>query len=202
MKEGQVLKVTEYLKPGAEEIAAMLPQKLGERMMRRIESGGWFPFVGRGVYLNSTGVFGFYILRATATLKHIRKHSLRYHQEQKSIETWLEAMESSLSTSPSFAAALAELPRVLKGYSDTLLRGQRAFAMIMTEVVGPAVGQGLQDAAAGRLKEAIEAALADPEHVSLNATIGHANPNSGPGSGSPTSVNVLPPVLHESTRAS
>jgi len=50
-------------------------------------------------------------------MKAMRTKSLRYHEEQAEIEVWLTAMETSLKRSVDFAMALAELPRVLKGWT-------------------------------------------------------------------------------------
>lgn len=165
---GQVLHVVEYLKPGAEEIAAMLPPMLGRAMVRRIERGGRFPFLGRGIHVRSTGVTGHAMLRLIASLKHIRRRSLRFAEEQATIEVWLGAMVAALQRSPPFAAALAELPRLRKGYSDTQVRGNRSFAVIMTRVVEPALTGGGEDNTVSLLRRAIAAALADPERKALD----------------------------------
>src|ERR1019366_5366164 len=69
----QVLTVTEYLKPGPEEVAAMLPAGLGRLIMRRLEAGKSFPLLGRGIHVHSTGVFGFIVLRVLAGFKKFRR---------------------------------------------------------------------------------------------------------------------------------
>jgi len=171
LEPGQILQVTEYLKPRAEEIAAVLPASLGRRIMRRVDAGKGLPFLGKGIYLRSTSVSGFYLLRLIAALRHIRKRSLRYHEEQAAIEVWLEAVRTALIRSPIFAAALAELPRVLKGYSDTQLRGQLAYHKIMETIVTPAIRAGSEEDNTRILRSAISAALADEKHVELDNVI-------------------------------
>ena len=71
-----------------------------------------------------------------------RRQSTGYAEEQGNIEAWMQAMMSSLKRAPSFAAALAELPRVLKGYGDTHERGKRAYQAIISKLVPPAVHAG------------------------------------------------------------
>ena len=83
----------------------------------------------------------------------------------------MAAMEQALPRSPAFASALAEMPRVLKGYGDTQVRGRKSYARIFDGVVDPALGVGGEAAAAGRLRKAVAAALADPEHVALTALV-------------------------------
>lgn len=167
LKPGQILNVTEYLKPQAEEIAAILPAGAGRWVRRRAAESGRLPFVGEGRYLKSTSVRGYWMLRMVAALKRIRRRSLRYHEEQAAIETWLSAMETALRKSTAFAQALAELPRVLKGYSDTQSRGQRAYAAIFDTIVQPALARGREADAADALRAAIAAALSDPDHGKL-----------------------------------
>lgn len=171
MQPGQVLTVTEYLKPRAEEIADILPAGLGTRIMARVAAGKGLPFLGRGVHVRSNGVAGYWMLRLMAGLRRIRRRSYRYAEEQAAIEGWLQAMDSALPAAPEFAEALAELPRVLKGYSDTLVRGKRAYSMIMEQIVHPALQGGAMSDAAPDLRRAIAAALADDSHSQLDAAI-------------------------------
>lgn len=172
MQPGQVMTVTEYLKPRAEEIADILPVRLGARIMARVEAGKGLPFMGRGIHVRSNAIAGYWMLRLMAGLGRIRRRSFRFAQEQAAIAEWLEAMETALPHAPEFAEALAELPRVLKGYSDTLMRGKAAYARIMAGVVRPALASGQMTDAAPTLRCAIAAALADDSHAKLDEALG------------------------------
>ncbi len=171
LEPGQTLTITEYMKPRPEEIADILPVNLGTRIMARIARGGRFPLLGRGIHLRSNGILGYRLLRVVASLRHIRRRSYRFQSEQAEIEIWLGLMRTTLKRSPDFAMALAELPRVLKGYSDTLMRGKTAYALIMSQVVQPSVTTGADAASARLLRESISAALADDSHEKLNAVL-------------------------------
>ncbi|WP_322866210.1 indolepyruvate oxidoreductase subunit beta family protein [Aquicoccus sp. G2-2] len=171
MQPGQVLTVTEYLKPRLDEIADILPRAIGRRVAAHAARGGYFPFLGRGRYIRSNGIFGYRLLRFVAGFGRIRRRSYRFHEEQAAIDDWLEAMHAALPRSPDFAMGLGELPRVLKGYSDTLQRGKSAYARIMAESVRPAIAAGLEAQEAGRLRAAIGAALADETHAQLDAVL-------------------------------
>lgn len=164
MSDDQILTVTEYLKPGADEIAAILPAKLGAWFMRRVDAKGAPRMLGRGLHLVTTRLHGYFTLRALAQFRRIRRSSLRFGQEQAAIETWLSAMRAALAASPSFAAALAELPRLLKGYGDTQARGQGNYDTIVAAIVTPAVLAN-DFSSSKKLRAAIGAALADPDHV-------------------------------------
>jgi indolepyruvate ferredoxin oxidoreductase beta subunit len=164
------------MKPRAEEIADILPAPIGRRMMARANRGAWFPFLGKGRFIRSNGIVGYRILRLTAALKHIRRRSLRYQEEQHAIEDWLAALNEALVQDVDFAMGLGELPRVRKGYSDTLQRGLRAYEKIMEHIVRPALGAEIQTGAAKRLRDAIGAALADDTHAKLDAVITGVEP--------------------------
>lgn len=167
---GQVIHVTDYLKPGLEEVAATLPAALGRRLLRskrlrRVTLGG------AGLHLRATGVSGHLMLRLLAALRRVRRRSLRYVEEQQAIESWLEALEASLPRSPEFAAGLAELPQVLKGYGETQARGRRAYAAVFDSIVRPAIAAGREREAAPVLRRAIAAALGDAEHAALDSLL-------------------------------
>jgi indolepyruvate ferredoxin oxidoreductase, beta subunit len=163
MTPGQTLHVIDYLKPGTDEIAAMLPKAWGERLMQRLARGKSLPLTGRGIHLKSTGIIGHMLLRGLAAFKHSRRGSLRYAQENTAIEAWLGVMTQALGRDPAFAGALAELPRVLKGYAETHARGRANYRAIFETLVKPALTEGTEVATAAPLAKVIAAALAEPE---------------------------------------
>lgn len=170
MTPDQILKVVDYMKPRAEEIADMLPVSIGQRIMARVAKGKSLPFLGRGVHVGANGVFGYWMLRAVAGLRRFRRRSLRYQREQAEIERWLTACCQVLPRAPGFAEALASLPRLRKGYSDTLERGCRAYDRIFAALVVPALADGA-DGSVSDLQRAISAALADDSHAKLDQAL-------------------------------
>jgi len=173
----QILVVTEFMKPRLEEIADSLPSGIGGWLMRRAERGARVPFIGNGIRVRSNGVVGHYMLKTVAGLRRFRRKSLRFQSEQAGIEQWLESMQTALAGDLAFSRALAELPRVLKGYSDTQARGKQAYDRIFNEIVAPAIGGGILSAHAPRLADAITAALADENHQALNVAVPAPSPS-------------------------
>ena len=180
MRDDQLLHVVEYLKPGIEEIAAMLPFRIGDAVMRRAASGKTTWPLGIGVNISTTGVFGFWTMRGLAQFARVRRSSLRFAQETQAIDLWLAAMRKALASSPAFAGALAEMPRLLKGYGDTHLRGRTNYAAIFSAIVAPALDAGRLDEAAGPLRNSVAAALADPDGKVLANALASAGPASDP----------------------
>jgi indolepyruvate ferredoxin oxidoreductase, beta subunit len=164
-KSGDVVRITEYFKPGVDEIAAILPAALGSRLLLLAERKGWTQsFVG--LHIRSTSVWGHAMLRTLAMLRPFRPSSLRYGQEHVAMEAWLAAMRQALPAASAFALALAGMPQVIKGYGDTQRRGRENYARLWAQHVAPALAsdERLRAAtAASSLQQAMRATLADPE---------------------------------------
>jgi indolepyruvate ferredoxin oxidoreductase beta subunit len=91
----------------------------------------------------------------------------RYAEEQQLIERWLQAVEQAAACDLALAHEIALCARLIKGYSDTQQRGKANFSRIMRTLVEPG---GRADLAAA-VKEAREAALADPDGAVLEAKL-------------------------------
>ena len=110
---------------------------------------------------------------ALAALRPWRPFTLRWQDEQSGIDAWL-ARVTAAATRGDLALALeiATLPRLIKGYAETHRRGMAGFRAILAGVVDPALAAPAGDARApGQVARAREAALADPEHATLRATL-------------------------------
>jgi indolepyruvate ferredoxin oxidoreductase, beta subunit len=178
-----VVRVVEYLKPGVDEVAAILPRRVGSWLMRNSAEHGWLKRAQVGVHVRSSALWGHLLLRAMARLRPFRRSSLRFHEEQEAIAAWIQALAQALPISPGFARQLAELPQVLKGYGDTQLRGRHNYARLWAAHVAPAFIEGADlDAEAVRLKDALAQTLADPEGR-LNAAASAAGEGSGDNAG-------------------
>ncbi len=174
-RDGEILRIVEYFKPGVDEVASVLPGTLGKRLRDWAVKNGKLDTLNRGIYLPSTHVSGFLMLRFLAKMRRMRRGSLRFREEQAAIERWLGALEKMLPVSPTFAAALAELPHVLKGYGDTNRRGRASFERIFDTLVERALQTGKPESDAAReLRGAIKAALAEPEGRELEKTLEQA----------------------------
>ncbi len=165
-----IVEIREHLSPGLEEIAAIAPVRLGRALRRRVRHDQPIGARGKGMTLATTSVSGFLMLRLLASLRRLRPRSLRFAEEQAAIEPWLEALRRALPVHAGYAAALAELPRLRKGYSDTFERGRANYERIFERLVAPCAIA--DDTAARALREAIDAALADPEQKALDRAIG------------------------------
>ena len=136
-----------------------MPNKLGKWFSRNKKIFKLFPFVGKGMKINPVSITGHLLLKLLSSFRYIRLISYRYNEEVKEINTWLEAMKLSLNSSLKYADALSDLPHLLKGYGDTLMRGKEKYSKIYNALVRPIISRNISDIEANNLKEAISIAM-------------------------------------------
>jgi indolepyruvate ferredoxin oxidoreductase beta subunit len=164
------LHIIEFLKPGLDEIAGMLPPSLSRRFHAWAVRRGWAERLSLGMHVKTHSISGFLLLRALAGMRFWRRRTARYADEQALIERWLAAIVAAEPRSQRLAFEIALTARLIKGYSDTHKRGAANFTRIFdTLVEGDAVAG--DDARADAIFAAREAALADPEGKNLDATL-------------------------------
>jgi indolepyruvate ferredoxin oxidoreductase beta subunit len=166
---GEPVHIVEFLKPGLEEIAALLPRALSRRLLSWAGRRGLAQRLNVGIRIKTTSVTGFLLLRSLAWLKPLRRMGARYGDEQALIERWLAAIRGALRE-PALALEIARCGRLIKGYGETHLRGRENFLRIMdTLIEGDAVSGAAERAAA--VRDAREAALADPDGRGLEGSL-------------------------------
>jgi indolepyruvate ferredoxin oxidoreductase beta subunit len=170
-KDGEPVVVIDYLKPGVEEVASLLPPALGRRLLAWAERRGKLDAYNVGMHVKTSGMLGYLLVRALAWLKPWRPRSLRYAEEQALIERWLAAVRGAAPRSTALALEVVECAALLKGYGETHRRGWSNFLAILDALVeNPPTPDPAAQAAA--IRKAREAALADPEQKALEKTLG------------------------------
>ncbi len=160
--------IVEYLKPGVDEIADILPPTWAAWLRRRAETRGWQPDPEGGLEVKTTTVAGFLMLKAMSWLKPLRRSSSRYAEERALIERWLAAIREHAAKDGEAALEIAGCARLIKGYGDTHRRGKGNFVQIFDALIeGKADTPGL----AARIRAAGDAALADAEGKTLTAAL-------------------------------
>jgi indolepyruvate ferredoxin oxidoreductase beta subunit len=154
-KDGQIVLVTDYLKPSAHEIADILPPAWAGRLRRNAGAG-------RAVKLRTSSVTGFLALRLTAALKPLRRRSARFIEEQALIERWLGALKrlGFAALDADLSMEIVQCARLVRGYGETWRRSRAAFVNILDTLVEneQAVAKGA-DALKAAIRKAREAAL-------------------------------------------
>ncbi|WP_158967766.1 indolepyruvate oxidoreductase subunit beta family protein [Chachezhania sediminis] len=166
--EAQLMHVTEFLHPRAEEVVSMLPKGLGAKLEK---SPGWMKAIdkvfNRGRRLRTDRLIPFLTLYMLGGMKGWRLRTLRHAQETAHVEAWLARATAALPRNYDLAVEILKTQRLVKGYSDTHARGQSKFHKVTEGIV---LVEGRDDAAdwARRL---IEAALQDEKGKTLDGAI-------------------------------
>ena len=160
---GQLVEVTEFMKPRVEEIAGTLPVTLGRRVLASVRLRRWLDRWTQGKQIHTTHLGGFVLLWGLAGMRRWRRATLRFHQEDERIETWLARLTALAPAHYPLAVELARAQRLIKGYGETHERGWRNFCQLVNVIdVLSARPDG-----ASALSRLQEAALADEEGVAL-----------------------------------
>ena len=180
---GQLVEVTEFMKPRVEEIAGTLPVALGRRLLASVRLRRWLDRWTHGREIHTTHLGGFVLLWGLAGMRRWRRATLRFHEENTRIETWLARLADLAPAHYQLAVELARAQRLIKGYGETHERGWRNFCELVKVI--DVLSARLDGASV--LSQLQEAALADEEGVALRrelATLA-TGPQSPVASGAP-----------------
>jgi indolepyruvate ferredoxin oxidoreductase beta subunit len=165
-----VMRLTEFLKPGLEEMLSVLPPRLAHwAAQRKVLTR---KPLNVGLHIRTDTVTGFMMLCALRSLRRVRRHTSRFRSEHELIVKWLDAIRRLLAT-PKLTQAAYELAlsgNLVKGYGQTHARGRKNLQAILADIDRQDLTQA--GGLAARIKQAREAALADPEGRKLAQALG------------------------------
>lgn len=167
VKGGQVLAINEYMHPRLQEICETLPAGIGRWLMNSSLPRKLVERLTRkGRVIQTSSLHGYLMLRTVAAMKRWRRSTLRYAEENRRIEEWLQRIAATAVRHPELAVEVAQCQRLVKGYSDTHERGLRNYDTVMAAF--QRAGAGLAPAT---LRELRDAALADEHGHKLQAAL-------------------------------
>ena len=170
-KSGEPVVVIDYLKPGIEEFASVLPAFLGKKLVSWAERRGKLDAYNVGMHIRTSSLPGFLLVRSLAWLKPWRPKSYRYREEQQLIDGWLGLVADAAQRDAALALEIAECARLIKGYGETHRRGKANYLAIVDALIQNPAAAGPREQAAA-IRKAREAALADPEGKALGSALG------------------------------
>lgn len=159
-KPEQIIRMVEYMHPRLEEIIGTLPVSVA-KLVQKSSFLTWFfkKFTGPRL-TDSTKISAFLMLYFMASLRGIRRRTLRYAQEDAHIKGWLNQVDHALKADYDLAVEIIRCQRLIKGYGETYARGLGNFKAIMAVIDRGQV-------TAGKVGDMREAALADDEGKAL-----------------------------------
>ena len=163
-------KVYDHFKPGIPELAALLPRGLANKLLswerQRVASGS--EELALPLKIGTHTVIGFFVLRALASLKSLRRFGFRYQEEQSLIEAWLSSIMTSTQIDYQLGLEVAHCGQLIKGYGKTNARGKSNLIHILKTVVSS--NQSIEKRVQS-IAEIKAAALKDESGRSLDETL-------------------------------
>jgi indolepyruvate ferredoxin oxidoreductase beta subunit len=167
---GQLIQVTEFMKPRIEEICGTLPVGLGGWLLRSKTPRRWLTRFTGGRQIATSSIGGFLQLYWLAGLRRWRRKTLRYSQEQARIDRWLDLIARVAPQNYGLAVEIADCQQLVKGYGETHERGAASFDAILTKVQDWAQ----REDAADKVRALRAAALADDQGIALSKALAAA----------------------------
>jgi indolepyruvate ferredoxin oxidoreductase beta subunit len=167
---GQLVQITEFMKPRVEEICGTLPVALGTWILGSKTPRRWLTRLTGGRQIATSSIGGFLQLYWLAGLRRWRRRTLRYSLEQARIGRWLDLIGRLARQNYRLAVEIADCQQLLKGYGATHERGAASFDAILADA------QARQERAdtADRVRALRAAALADDQGIALSEALAAA----------------------------
>ncbi|KZL05044.1 putative indolepyruvate oxidoreductase subunit B [Pseudovibrio axinellae] len=168
VNDDQVLMLTEYFHPRFEEFVTTLPKALGRWLSRNRRFEAFYTHhFDKGRRIRTDQLSGFLALYLVSAMRPWRRKLLRHESEMAHVDAWFNKSLEVARHDHALACELLANYRLIKGYSDTHVRGLSKFARVMGALD---MLQGRPDAADWmcRLREA---ALSDENGDALNGAL-------------------------------
>jgi len=139
-REDEIVKVFDHFKPGAPEIAGLLPAGAARRLLAWDEAHrarGRDPWA-LPMKIGTHTVLGALALRFVAGLKGQRRRGSRFALEQSLIERWLAAVVYGAREHWPLGHEIAQCGRLIKGYGSTNERGKLNLLHVIDHLATPA----------------------------------------------------------------
>ncbi|MES1149155.1 MAG: DUF6537 domain-containing protein, partial [Bradyrhizobium guangdongense] len=129
----QVVHVTEFMHPRAEEICGTMPAGLGRWVERRPALVRAIDrMFNKGRHVRTDSIFWFLALYGLSGMKRFRRGLLRHEVEEAHVADWLKSVRRAVAINYDLAVEVVKCRRLIKGYSDTHQRGETKFDKVLS----------------------------------------------------------------------
>ena len=145
LRDDQMFRVTDYLKPDAEEVYGLLPNLLIAPIVRFTETNlfrSYWPESKRltvGQKPMTTSFSGFLRLWLLTKLKFMRPYSYRYHKEHSLIKKYKNNVERFARLNYELGCLVAKSAQMIKGYGRVRRKSIDAFNRFLDNIITPLV---------------------------------------------------------------
>ncbi|MEL7153520.1 MAG: DUF6537 domain-containing protein, partial [Pseudomonadota bacterium] len=164
----RAMAITEFMHPRIEEVCGTLPARLGQWIEDRPKLAAWLDRrINKGRRVRTDTILGFGMLWLVAGRKSHRRGTLRHRIEVEHRDRWLNLVRETLPKDYDLAVEILNTRRLIKGYSDTHVRGQSKFDKVLGAL--PML-EGREDAA-DWIRRLRQAALKDEKGEAMNGAL-------------------------------
>lgn len=165
---GEIVHITEYFHPRAQEVCATLPARLGAWTEANTRAFSLLDrLTNKGHRIRTDGIIGFGLLWCVSALKPYRRKLLRHRYEAAHLDSLLKTAHKAAKTNEPLAIEILKCQRLIKGYSDTHARGHSKFSKIIAAL---GILETRKDAA-DWIRRLREAALMDEKGEALDGAL-------------------------------
>lgn len=164
--DNRIFSLSEYMHPRVEEISDTLPAPLGRWLLKPHAVHRLVARLCKGRVVQTSSLRGFLPLYVMAWWGRWRRITLRYAVETERIETWLARVQAAAAVDPRLGLEAAKCQMLVRGYSNTHLRGLSNYDIIMA-----VLDRHLNELAPAALRDLRNAALADEFGRRLRSTV-------------------------------
>jgi len=163
-----VVQVTEFFHPRIEEFCGSMPVRLGRYIESHPKLAAFLDRrINRGRRIRTDSFSGFFMLWFVGGLRRWRRKLLRHQVEVEHLERWYRLALDHVPQDYNLAVEILNCRRLIKGYSDTHLRGHSKFDRVLSALP---VLKGRPDAA-DWIRRLREAALKDEAGTMLDGAL-------------------------------
>ncbi|MEQ9619524.1 MAG: indolepyruvate oxidoreductase subunit beta family protein [Deltaproteobacteria bacterium] len=143
LRDDQVFKVIDYLKPDAEEVYGLLPYVLVAPVVRLTESRAFKKVWKRkrpltfGQTPTTTSFTGYARLWFLSKIKFLRRHSFRYKKEHRLIKKYIESVQHYSMLDYNLGCLIARSASMVKGYGKVRRRTTDSFYRFADNIIFP-----------------------------------------------------------------
>ncbi len=171
LTDREVLELAEFMHPRIEEVLDTMPAGLGRRLFNSaIGRAVLRRLTAEGRLVHTTSLKGFLLLYSLASLKPLRRGSLRFARETQRLEEWLDTVWAAAKRDLRVAISLARARCLLRGYGETHERGFRKY-----EAIREYVQSNRFSVSAGSVNALVAAAQAEEGTAALEAALAKLN---------------------------
>ncbi len=158
--EQRVVHVVEFMKPRLEEIAGSLPAGVGRWMLRSKLAATCLKPMTTGLKIRSTSLWGYALLRLMASLRRVRRSTLRFEEEMAEMHAWMQLVARLAERNLPLALAVAESQQLVSGYGDTHAEGLARYKAIAARAEALLDAENGAEQVRGLLADALQAEAA------------------------------------------